>query len=380
MTVAEQQYFGLLQAALWNTSVNIEGKIDWETVVRIAKHHGNDVLIGDVATRMNEVNAPAPAMLAMMQDAMRGNLFHQLQLKHILVSAVELLRQHGVEPVLLKGFSLARLYPNSGLRQFGDIDLYVGLGDFHQACTLLRSLPGGYNWGEEVDVGRHYNIEFGHYPMEIHRVSADVTNPHDQKVYDIIEQEGLVEKRQSVDYEGFCVSVPSDEFMVFFTFYHAWIHFLTTGVGWRQLSDVAMTLHTYLGQSTISQTENGTRSFDVEKLLSWLTAMHIMEPWQTFGWLLVEYLGLPETEMPFYDASCRRRAMKLYDRIMTEGNFRRPNRFKRRKPHGHLTHKIHSFIGIFVDFFQLANVFPTQAIRAMSTTLKNGSMKFFQKK
>ena len=61
---------------------------------------------------------------------MRNNLLNQLRLKQILASAVSLLRQHGIEPVLLKGFGLAMLYPNPNLRQFGDIDLFVGLDNF----------------------------------------------------------------------------------------------------------------------------------------------------------------------------------------------------------------------------------------------------------
>jgi len=374
MTAAEQQYFALLRTALWNEPVVLEGEIEWDAVMRIAKHHGNDVLIGDAASRMIGDNKPSAEILASMKESLRGNLFHQLRLKQILVSAIQLLRQHNIEPVLLKGFGLALLYPNPNLRQFGDIDIFVGLDDFHQACTLLRSLPGGYNWGEEIDVGRHYNIEFGPYPMEVHRISADVVDADEHEIYSAIERDGLVEHSQRVSLDGFEISVPSKEFVVFFTFYHAWHHFMTSGVGWRQISDVAMTLHSYMGQSVAS-----SGAIDVEKLRSWLEAMHVMRPWQTFGWLMVEYLGLPKVEMPFYDASCRRRALKLYERIMAEGNFRRPNRFKRRKPKRSMMKKMHSFVSIFVDYFQLASVFPDQARHEMHTALKLGLRKNFKK-
>ena len=363
MTQAEAQYFSLLRAALWNTPVSMEETIDWNAVIKIASYHSNDVLLCDLASRMKDHNKPVPEMAVQMQGAMRNNLFNHLHLKQMLFSAVKLLREHGIEPVLLKGFGLASFYPNPNLRQFGDIDLFVGLADFHKACDLLRSLPGGYNWGEAVDAGHHYNIEFGQFPMEIHRISADVEGAKETAIYTAIEREGLVERVQRVQIEGLEVSIPSKEFMVFFTFFHAWHHYLTTGVGWRQLSDVAMTLHAYHDQ------------LDLDQLRKWLTSMRLMKPWQTFGFLLVDCLGLPETELPFYDPACCRKAKRLYRYIMKEGNFKRDQSFKYNKPRGRFWQKLHTFIGIFGDFFHVAGVFPVQAFHELRTKMTLGMEK-----
>lgn len=368
MTPTETQYFTLLRAALWGTPVAIDGAIDWQGVMQLAQLHANNVLISDVAMRLPDEQQPKAELRLQMQNAMRTNLFKQLNLKQIMLSAVKLLREHDIEPVPLKGFALALLYPNPNLRQFGDIDLFVGLDRFHEACAVLRTLPGGYNWGGEVDSGHQYNIEFGEYPMEIHRVSADVVDPAEYAIYSPIEQDGLVEHLQKVDFEGFEISIPSEEFMVFFTFFHAWHHFLTSGVGWRQISDVAITLHAYHGQ------------LDTDKLHRWLADMHLMQPWQTFGWLMVNYLGLPEAEMPFYDTSCRRRARKLYRRIMEEGNFKRKSSFKQHKPReAGIGRKLHSFALIFVDFFRIAKVFPGAAFHGMRTSFKTSLKKIFKK-
>lgn len=367
MLTVEQQYFALLRSAFWGTSVSVDGEIDWEAVMEIAGFHSNDVLIADVASRMTDGNKPSPLMLAKMQSVMRNNMFHLLKLRQILGSSVKLLRKHGIEPVVLKGFGLASLYPNPALRQIGDTDLFVGITNFHEACTLLRTLPGSYNWGEEIDEGKHYNIEFGNIPLEVHRVSVDIEDAKLYPLYAAMEQEGLIDHPQSIEYEGLELSIPSKEFVVFFTFYHAWNHYLETGVGWRQLSDVTMTLHSYHGQ------------FDLEKLRDWINAMHVMKPWQTFGYLLVECLGLPETEMPFYDASCRKRAWKLYRQIMKEGNFKRSKGFKRKKPQRRFWHKTHAFISIFRDFFHHVGVFPTQAFHEMNNTIRISFGKNFKK-
>ncbi len=368
MSTAEQQYFELLRAALWDTTVSIDGEIDWEGVVQIAKFQSNVVLLADLASRMSEENKPSVDMQKKMQSLMRNNLFRQMHLGQILAPSLKLLREHGIEPVVLKGFGLAVLYPNPTLRQIGDVDLFVGFAHFHEACTLLRTLPGSYNWGEEVEVGRHYNIEFGQYSLEVHRVSADIEDAKLYALYAAIEQDGLIDHPQRIKYEGLEISIPSKEFVVFFTFYHAWHHYLETGVGWRQLSDVTMALHSYYGQ------------LDLDKLQQWITTMRVMKPWQTFGYLLVERLGLPEAEMPFYEASCRKRAQKLYRQIMNEGNFKRDSSFKRKRPKSRFWHKVHAFIGIFVDFFHHVKVFPAQAFHEMSNAIRVSLGKKFKKK
>lgn len=368
MTQSEIQYFALLRSALWDEPVAIDGPIDWNAVMQTAQHHGNQALIGGVASQMTGDNRPSAAMLGMMRTAMRNNLLSQMRLKQILASALAALRQHDIEPVLLKGFGLAMLYPNPNLRQFGDIDLYVGLDNFHEACGILRTLPGGYNWGEVKDIGHHYNIEFGNFPMEIHRVSAEVVAPKDAEVYAAIERDGLLDHTQSIDCDGLAVSIPSKEFMVFYTFFHAWEHFLTSGVGWRQISDVAMTLHAYHQQ------------LDLNKLQQWLVSMHLMKPWQAFGCLMVEQLGLPEAELPFYDASARRTAQRLYLNVMEAGNFSRNSKFKQRNPKNKWMRRLHAVIGIFVDFFYCARVFPSVAFREMLVAFAMAWRKVLQPK
>ena len=232
------------------------------------------------------------------------------------------------------------------------------LDNFHQACEAVRKgLPNAYNWGGEVDSGKHYNLEFGNYALEVHRISADVIDPKENAAYAAIELEGLKQHAQKVDFEGFPLTIPSKEFMVFFTFYHAWHHFLTTGVGWKQIADVAITLHAYRGQ------------LDHDTLRRYFTDMHVLKPWQAFGYLMVHYLGLPEEEMPFYNPSVASTAQRLYARIMEEGNFKRDRSFKRRRPKRRLGQKMHAFVGIFVDFFHLAKVFPASAWREMRNSL-----------
>ena len=112
MTNAEKQYFALLQSAIWNRPVAINDAIDWQAVMRLAEHHATVTLLCDLATKMPANQQPDAEMLGWMKNQMRSNLFFHIRLRQTLLQAVKMLRDNGIEPVLLKGFSLAQYYPN----------------------------------------------------------------------------------------------------------------------------------------------------------------------------------------------------------------------------------------------------------------------------
>jgi hypothetical protein len=53
-------------------------------------------------------------------------------------SAFDLFRRNDIEPILIKGWAAARLYPDSHLRTYTDIDLGVASGDFDRARSILE--------------------------------------------------------------------------------------------------------------------------------------------------------------------------------------------------------------------------------------------------
>ena len=65
---------------------------------------------------------------------------------------IALLNAAGVEPVLVKGWAVARLYPEEGLRPYGDIDLCF-LPDEYQKASSLLSSPDARKYGVDVHEG-----------------------------------------------------------------------------------------------------------------------------------------------------------------------------------------------------------------------------------
>jgi hypothetical protein len=101
-----------------------------------------------------------------------------------LKQAVALLRSNGVEPILIKGWAVARLYPERGLRPYGDIDLCVSPDQYTKAKALLDS------------------PEYKDYWVDLH----EGLSRHDNSTWD-----ELVKRSQLVKLDEISVRILADE-------------------------------------------------------------------------------------------------------------------------------------------------------------------------
>ena len=163
---------------------------------------------------------------------------------------------------------------------------------------------------EEFEFLKHYNFVFGDTLLEMHRVSMTFAHPRDRKYYEQLEEQYLTKDGPRVELNGVTITVPNDTFNVFFTFLHAWHHFMETGMNMKQVCDIAVLLHAK------HDTMNSVR------LKEMLTKLHLMEPWQLVMYIIVQYLGVARDEIPFYTVGCNERAELLFKRIMKEGSSR----------------------------------------------------------
>jgi hypothetical protein len=79
---------------------------------------------------------------------------------------VALLRSHAIEPVLVKGWAVAQMYPEAGMRPYGDIDLCVRPDQFALASDILNrpenarhsvDLHRGFDKLDGADFGELYS-------------------------------------------------------------------------------------------------------------------------------------------------------------------------------------------------------------------------------
>lgn len=87
----------------------------------------------------SDVAAPAASEL---KEAYYFHTIRAAYHEHEVEQVFRLLRGAGVEPVLMKGWAVARLYPESGLRPYGDIDLFIRPCEHRKALAALASNEG----------------------------------------------------------------------------------------------------------------------------------------------------------------------------------------------------------------------------------------------
>jgi hypothetical protein len=90
----------------------------------------------------NRSLAPVTPALASLREAWRFHALHGAVLEERLPVAVSRLRDAGVEPLLAKGWAMARLYPRPGLRPYGDLDLYVRPSEYKAARAAIDATTG----------------------------------------------------------------------------------------------------------------------------------------------------------------------------------------------------------------------------------------------
>ena len=234
-----------------------------------------------------------PANSIRMKTVCLQNMQEQVRMHYTLEKAWKALTEAGIEPVLMKGAGLAALYPEPQMRQWGDVDLFVGKEQYHPACAAMRgAFPNALKFDEELDHYKHYNLIADGVSIEVHRVTMALTHPIDKRRYAEMEEYGR-ENSERLLLNGLEVTVFEPTFNALFVFMHSWEHMMTNGASLRQLCDVSLLLHHYADR------------IDRKRLGRWLRALHLTEVWQLYMAICVQHLGLQVTEAPFYSTDER---------------------------------------------------------------------------
>ena len=345
----QQVFLELLRAGLWERKPHVtQDFVEWGRVLRLAKSQSVLGIVGHVMlTDEDLVNRiPQELKVRIKQFVMMNVLTHEL-LNKTLVKVVSALRDGAVEPVLLKGQGIARNYPRPELRQCGDIDLYVGLENAEKVHELLTPIADKIDAKELVSVDKHFHVTMpGGVEVEVHRYTQKQSASKSDEIRQTASGIGTSSNLVAYDFYGVPVNTPADDFNAFYIFDHLLHHFLTSGVGLRQFCDWMMFLHKRNGK------------LNEEYLHQLLVDMELLEPWQAMGCVLVDKLGLPEAEFPFFNRKQERKAEKIMRRVFAEGNFGKERGIYKNRGRNYLLNKIRSFVGHMEKSMDLVMVFP----------------------
>ena len=358
----EEVFFTLLRNAFWGTPVEIpDGFADWAGVARTAKVQSVLGVAGDVMLSDSSIaSAMSQELKTKIKTFMMANIMTHGKLNGVLVKVVSELSASGIRSVLLKGQGLAQYYPKPEMRQCGDIDLYVGLDQYSASYDVLQPLATKIDDRKALEVGKHYDFFVGKVSVEVHRYSERYPTARLDRIYQEISKKGLSEALVPMVFSGQEVNTPSDVYNAFYIFSHIFHHFLTSGLGSRQLCDWMLFLR------------QRSSYIDMDSLREILSRLDMMKPWQAFGCVLVKYLGMPADLFPFYDSSKEHKAEKILRRLLDEGNFGQQRDVNKKRGANYLLNKTRAVLAHIGRTFGLFFLFPRHSFRQIWHTISSG--------
>ena len=367
--MTETVFIEILRVSLWGGEPQIPNDFkDWGNVFTIAKTQAVLSLVANTVLNDSMLSGQLPDRFkAKLKSHVMANMATHSMLNNSVVEVVSTLNAAGIPSVLLKGQALARNYPIPELRACGDIDIYVGSENYLRACDVLSAIATWKEGGRPEDNVKHYDIRIGKTHVEIHRYSNVNASKYYDKIYQAYSDAGLSQGLRTMYFAGTVVNMPADDFNAFYIFNHLWHHFLTSGIGLRQFCDWMLFLHVRKDE------------IDREKLRRILVDMDLMTPWQAFGCVLVDKLGMPEDELPFHAPRKRSKVRKIVKRILKEGNFGKEREmYKDRSGEGYLKRKLKSIYLHSARSFQLFFMFPSHVARQYWYVLRSGVSKVWK--
>jgi hypothetical protein len=103
-----------------------------------------------------------------------------------------------------------------------------------------------------------------------------------------------------------------------------------------------------------------------------------MHAWQITGCAVVDVLGLPEEEFPFYNPAMRKRGARLVDFILSEEYFILGNPLAREYKRGYIYEKFFSFKCETARLRKLFGIFPSSVVQRFCRTVLYGTIGLFK--
>lgn len=372
MNAIHHQLLSLLQTSLWGRPTDLslfEENTDWRALLRMAeKQTVTGVVYDAILTLPSPLQSPADLLRQMHLHTVRIAQSHSL-LNERLAEIVLLLQAEGIHSVLLKGQGVARNYPDPSRRTCGDIDLYVGAKHYERVCTLCHEK--GMLDERAAESIQHLHFGYKGVNIEIHRIAGVMLCNRRNRLFRRWSDQLLQGNTcRSVLINDANVSLPPIRFDAFFIFYHTYKHFITGGVGLRQLCDWAMYLHAFRDE------------IDRDLLLKDLKRFHLLHAWRVMGTIAVEHLMLPEEDFPFYHATpaVKKVAHATMELIWEGGNFGFHTPGRTQRPDGYLPGKLHSFRSVHRRLWRIFPLCPADTWCYYFTYLHNGMIQLYKDK
>lgn len=257
---------------------------DWQELYRLAKHQGvTAVLFEKIQSLPKEVAPPKEIVMRWMAHSLSIEKQTKVIYKRC-ADFAQLMHEHGLRTLVLKGVAVSGCYPNPWHREFGDLD-----------CYLYKDAEHGIVWngcyeegnciaeqaGYAVERGfyKHSHINYEGLEVENHQFALPIKDDEATKALErelrrLVEGNGVRPLGESGLY------CPPADFNALFLTAHAMNHFLYESIKVRHVMDWALFL------------KKEQDNVDWESFWKWCDRMHYTRFVQCLNYICVHRMGL----------------------------------------------------------------------------------------
>lgn len=219
-------------------------------------------------------------------------------------SLLHALRERGVRPVVQKGLSVARYYPEPELRECGDIDICLPEAEIAAAVEFARSLGQSV----EIHADGSRSFAFRGFLVELHSRLIGLSAPGARRRLAAIVDRHAADPRLSAD-----LPAPAPLLELLLLDVHIMRHAFGTGIGLRQICDYVCAASSLRGHYDPAEFARACADLGIARWTALLNAF------------AVRYLGAdPDALAPSgYKSDSNLPVSTLMDIIIAGGNFGR---------------------------------------------------------
>lgn len=361
----QQAFIALVKAGLWEQEVRLSSfnRIDFNEIFQLAEEQSVTGLVAAGLEHVIDVKVPKDIILQFVGSALQLEQ-RNMAMNQFVADIVEKMRDAGIYTLLLKGQAVAQCYERPLWRAAGDVDFFLSDDNYQKAKGFL--IPIATNVEDEDCNYRHIAMTIAPWVVELHgslrnglwkRFDATLDEIQDEIIYGGCVRSWLNDKTQ--------IFLPRVDEDIVYVFSHILQHFFQEGIGLRQVCDWCRLLWTYRGK------------IDCTLLQKRLCSMGVLTEWQTFAYLAVNKLGMPEEGMPFYTSSnrWRKNSNKVLDFIFETGNFGHNRDYGYYEKYPFLEYKAISLWRHTKDGLHYFSMFPIDSIKVWCSMIKTGITK-----
>lgn len=356
LSISERQLIELVKAGLWGTEVDyrlFEGQsIDWDKLIFLSDQQTVVGIVSDALTMMPITLRP-PKNKYFLFIKKTGEIEEEnVKMYDMVPTLIEEIGKQGIKTWLLKGQGVGLCYRNPYRRTSGDVDLFVGfsVSDYHHAKKVLVNV--GAKTTDIEDKRQHSEYLWHDIIVELHgKVRMKICKTFDERFPEWMER--CMTENESVRKKAggtHIIYLPPYRFDAIFIFAHAMNHYMTSGVGVRQLCDWMCYLTKNHEKINLPQLEIDLNELGLTKF------------WKMFGAMAVHCLGMKKELMPLYDDAFEGKDERLLHHVFTTGNFGYVQRKKQQVGGNRILKKLKTFYGQLFVYWDNIWVFPKETL------------------